>query len=606
LVNKKLLPYYLKLAQGSKFSLESFGECISQIHWRGIYEAIHSDGRIWELRDTISLMSHILPHAEDISARLFGTSNIDTMFSKLLDDWRLEPYDEASELALLDIYVTLLHKIHLEHSRKNDLSAANCLAATQQLAGHIMRNDPESMRSRPFLRYALSQVSLQIYEARHDRLATTPGCMMWVGDPDEFQLEVSIPRPDGPIVSPDFWHIKDVSVNTLAVILNGARELGDYRLEAECLKHLALAVEEPRQHLDDLARLQRDVQHDEEGHLHTLLASNSLLPVTPESWERVLSNFLVFDKLPKESGMEISPTLLWAKAMITSQLVRHSRPDDSWKEETKRLAPYLQVSIIQFVEDRLGLDLTSASALAPTSPLGETNKNIRQVQERYIKQLETKLGINSAVIEREQQAERSLERRLDEVMERARRYNRRGKSRSRGWEEIERRPKTAYAQPPRPAVTTFKKSAVEVEDEDPAWPITLISPQTRGASDDHAVSKGVKGRLYPPIQEKIENSKGQKAPSITWKDQTVDGQKVDVKAQPSETLPSVDKVDEPAGGQSVEPSSDNGTFSLSFSSHTTIAHPKADRRGFQQGRRLRLLIRDKRTLQLNVQKRRFP
>ncbi|KAK0651176.1 hypothetical protein B0T16DRAFT_73808 [Cercophora newfieldiana] len=532
LVNKKLLPYYLKLAQGSKFSLESFTHYIDQIHWRGIYEAILSGGRIWELRDAISLMSHIVGDAEQISASLFGTSNVETMFSKLLDDWRLESYDEATEMALLDIYVTLLHKMHIEYSRKGDSSAVNCLTATKRLANHIMRNDPECMRSRPFLRYALFQVSLRIYEARHDKFVTSPpASMMWAGDPDDFQLEISIPKPGGPIPLPSFWTMKDLPVNTLTVILNGARELGDYRLEADCLKHLALAVEEPQQYLEELTRLQRDIQHDEEGYLHTLLASTTtLVPVTRETWQQVLSSLLVFDKLPNKSGMEISPTLLWIKAMITSWLVEHSRPDDSWKEETKKLAPFLQGPIRRCVED-LGLDLSSVLAPEPApAPEESFDKRVRRVQERYITQLERRL-------ESQLGSDRPNDERIRELEERSRKIEakqrekeaRRNTYYNKKWEEIERRPKrdNASRHPPPPPPRITKTPA---DDADSEWPATLYNPFSNRMRD--------KGNG---------NAERRKPPSITWQEPTEDG-----KTQSKEPLLSVDGGDGQGGNSQAE------------------------------------------------------
>lgn len=348
------------------------------MHWRGIYDGIVANGRIWELSDTIALMTSVFHHTEGIGTSLFSTSNAEVIFSTILDDWRLDAYDETTELALLDMFTTLLLKMyHDDGSDRGHFPAGKrCLQATKELATHIMKNDPESMRSRPFLRYSLAQVSIQIWErqAWRTNLATTSdlsGLFLWQRDCN-FELDIYVPEPGEQIPSPDYWRIQNVPTKALTVIRNAARDLGDYRLEADCLKHLAVVVEDPTQHLRDLGQLQEHVQHDGEGYLKTLLASYLLAPPTHESKQQFLSSLLAVDQLANRCGIEISPNLLWAKAMITARVMDCSPLENSWVVETLRLAPGLSGYIRDFVQHKLQLDV--GGYLAERAMLGDMQR----------------------------------------------------------------------------------------------------------------------------------------------------------------------------------------------------------------------------------------
>jgi hypothetical protein len=113
------------------------------------------------------------------------------------------------------------------------------------------------------------------------------------------------------------FRIQSIAVNELAVALKHAEQLGDYNLQAACLKHLILGAEVPQPYLTQLAHLQISVQHDVEGHFRTLLSSFLICqtPATAESLRQQLKQLESDRRLP-----ELPPALQWAAKVIISKL----------------------------------------------------------------------------------------------------------------------------------------------------------------------------------------------------------------------------------------------------------------------------------------------
>ncbi|GKZ20372.1 hypothetical protein AbraCBS73388_005684 [Aspergillus brasiliensis] len=80
-------------------------------------------------------------------------------FHKLMGDWSLHRYDESTYLAILDILVCLSRSMSSWSitipERQDLLTAQRCLQYAQALATCLKENDPQLVKSRPYLQWLL-------------------------------------------------------------------------------------------------------------------------------------------------------------------------------------------------------------------------------------------------------------------------------------------------------------------------------------------------------------------------------------------------------------------------------------------------------------------
>jgi hypothetical protein len=200
-----------------------------------------------------------------------------TFFGAFLRDWNLEEYDASSYLATLDILVTLCDHLFCDLRSRLDqkyIERANSLAErARRFSTCIRDNNPEYIKSRPYLRWILAEAELERHLARFrydaesvgKRLAGFPGITWW---PSALPIYIPI-KFENP-----GWQASTLQGNSTALLktgLDASRDLGDYRMEANFLRELACRSENPQELLTELGNLQKLTQGDIVGYLETCL-----------------------------------------------------------------------------------------------------------------------------------------------------------------------------------------------------------------------------------------------------------------------------------------------------------------------------------------------
>jgi hypothetical protein len=150
------------------------------------------------------------------------------------------------------------------------------LQHARDLAESIQTNDPELMRSRPFVQWLLVRSLLELDatpEHPHAVHSKEPGGLK-VDQGRGVNLPIYFPSRHGR--KPDWNMVSARSTpaqrDVIEVAIRVADEIGDYRSQATALKLLVLHSQDPKTSMGALAHLQSETQGDRDGYLATCLS----------------------------------------------------------------------------------------------------------------------------------------------------------------------------------------------------------------------------------------------------------------------------------------------------------------------------------------------
>ncbi|KAM7192387.1 hypothetical protein V8F33_008400, partial [Rhypophila sp. PSN 637] len=239
--------------------------------WNQLYHRILGENRIWDLRDL--LVAAVSLFGTQFLTQCLNGKSFSLALDRLLEDWIQPEYDESTNLGLLDLFTSLL--LDRPSSIKDNPKAALLLEHAKTLAESIQVNDTQNMRSRPFIQWIMAKVVSEMGDIpiRPDGLRVEDFSGITIFPGPGVHLPVYIPAE--PWDKPH-WDMYSVRSNhqqrqALQVALQAARFIGDYRLQATCLKILILYSQEPKVLMDSLSSLQFE-QGDTEGFLETCLS----------------------------------------------------------------------------------------------------------------------------------------------------------------------------------------------------------------------------------------------------------------------------------------------------------------------------------------------
>jgi hypothetical protein len=298
--------------------------------WALMYNRLLGEGRIWEVRD---LISACLPAfgARRTWRKLFDVDlHSPDFFKNFLREWKVNDYDTSTYLAILDILVALgqylVSSSDLSSKQDRITTAKRCLEQARDLAARIKENDPEYIKSRPYIQWILVQEELSRklgYEEggtgsrkpalSFQYLQKFPGITMWASS-----LPIYVPaqaeNPGWPVS-----HLPESDNELLHVALRASEELRDYGTQVLCLRELICRSKEPTQLFDKLMHLQRTVQGDIIGYLQTCL-SKYLYATTEESRQALIDDLADFDGRQAMSFKIGDPLMLWLERRVQSAL----------------------------------------------------------------------------------------------------------------------------------------------------------------------------------------------------------------------------------------------------------------------------------------------
>lgn len=313
----------------------------------GLYKSLLSDGRIWDVRDIISASVSAL--GKQHTWRTFIGTDIysSTFFADFLRDWNLEDYDESSYLATLDILVTLgqsfISQLRPRPNQQTIEDAKQVLEHARRFSTCIKDNNPEYIKSRPYLRWILAEAELVRHSVgfRNDAASTQkslrrfPGLTVWLSALPIY-IPISAENPG--------WCASTLQGNSTDLLQTGlkaAQNLGDYRMEAGFLRELACRSEDPTELLVKLGSLQKLTQGDMVGYLQTCL-TKYLLAHDEAQLQALRDELADFeDQLsspPNFARTLENPLMEWCKRMIQSALFRFREQFTVQLEEAQRAA----------------------------------------------------------------------------------------------------------------------------------------------------------------------------------------------------------------------------------------------------------------------------
>ncbi|KAF5012767.1 hypothetical protein FDECE_1187 [Fusarium decemcellulare] len=218
-------------------------------NWRKVYRGLLTQGRVWDVRDLI-LSAYKLFGLEDVEEQFFGSRDV---FDSLLLDWPTTEKDDSTLLALLDIFVSVALDFNIVEA--NPAFVDKCLRSASAIAASIMENFPNNVKSRPFLRFILTQSS--IIARRNKKNSLDFEYLLGFSGASSFPKHIGLPfyipvRRENP-----GWVTSDMpqdSFQSVEMVFNASREIKDYSTEVLCLMELAVRRSNPSGIFDELAR----------------------------------------------------------------------------------------------------------------------------------------------------------------------------------------------------------------------------------------------------------------------------------------------------------------------------------------------------------------
>lgn len=313
----------------------------------GLYKSLLSDGRIWDVRDIISASVSALGQKHTWKTFIGADIYSSAFFADFLRDWNLEEYDESSYLATLDILATLgqsfISQLRPKLNQQAIGNAKQVLELARRFSTCIKDNNPEHVKSRPYLRWILAEAELARHVAGFGNDATStqkslrrfPGLTVWLSALPIY-IPISAENPG--------WCASTIQGNSTDLLhtgLKAAQDLGDYRMEASFLRELACRSEDPTELLAKLGNLQKLTQGDMVGYLQTCL-TKYLLAHDEAQLQALRDELADFEDQmsspPNFARILENPLMEWCKRMIQSALFRFQEQFTVQLEESQRAA----------------------------------------------------------------------------------------------------------------------------------------------------------------------------------------------------------------------------------------------------------------------------
>ncbi|KAJ9136678.1 hypothetical protein NKR23_g9579 [Pleurostoma richardsiae] len=289
--------------------------------WPGMYKVLLLEGRIWDFRDVFVAATTLFGIEETLGVE----GEDDEGWSRIMKDWASDEQDASTNLALLDIMTSIIHSRALSHFKKADLQ--EYFAAGQTLAERITKHQPEAMRSRPFCRWILAKAAEAEFKQINGLTDSFDSFVEHLGDhpgggfcqSGMIKLPVYVPRGSE---NPG-WQVPEQppgAAEPIHAILQVAKGLEDYPTQVSCYSMLILRSRDPGDYFDELARVQKDVQGDNIGHLWSCLA-RYLSCKDPPSEKRLLEELRDTEDWSDPRELR-DARIYWARDFIERALTR--------------------------------------------------------------------------------------------------------------------------------------------------------------------------------------------------------------------------------------------------------------------------------------------
>jgi hypothetical protein len=335
--------------------------------WPELYSDLLMGARVWELCDLLLAMFHYFGIAGTWE-RLFHADEENKgkkpqtihCLERLLKDWTIDEYDEATELAILTIVVEMMYMLDIGSQglyllpKDRNLSLTRCAQQAEQCAADIKEYSPHLTKSRPYLQWILAKEhfdrqqnrSTSYREQRERHFEAVSGLVL-----NKWCLPVYIPvateNPGWPSPDPKFPPSEQ-----LQWALKTSKELLDYKTQAMLLTELICRVEDPRPLFMELDQLQGEDQGDL-VQLYESFTSQYLLAIDDASRQELLQTLQAqnsqFESAPTD---DVCVATRWNGLMVQNALARSVSDNAELIEQNVKLEqsmreglPYTQKAI---------------------------------------------------------------------------------------------------------------------------------------------------------------------------------------------------------------------------------------------------------------------
>ncbi|KAK3298907.1 uncharacterized protein B0H64DRAFT_472116 [Chaetomium fimeti] len=354
-------------------------------NWRQLYHDLVGESCVWDFKDLFYASVSVFGWQEAL-VQFFGTTHFPRALDSIVQDWTRPFYDEASVMGLLDLFSSLILQDH-----GSSMKARNTLLLhhARTMAESAERNDPELMKTKPFVQWLLAKsvVDLENPPERPDGVRMEHFSGLGLNQGGGVHLPIYVPsrhsrKPDWDMF---FSRSTPAQRRVVEVAVRAAEQLGDYNLQAEALKLLILQSQDPKQWMTALAHLQLETQGDKEGYLATCL-SRYLVATDPAEETTLLKDLerhggsgdaLYFEQCENAS-------LTWAWSMVRVLLTTAHGDDGSVATGETEPSPFLAQGfsldgsklppyVAEFARVELGIFVTESMGPLSLADLKSTN-----------------------------------------------------------------------------------------------------------------------------------------------------------------------------------------------------------------------------------------
>ncbi|KAI0853001.1 hypothetical protein F5Y00DRAFT_272547 [Daldinia vernicosa] len=261
------------LAMANRLALyqERLDGLFSSQFYRSLYLILLRHGSIWDLYD-ISVARMTNPNL-DVSQDWIDDPSPRKRIQTLIKDWSsaIKGYDTSTTLALLSILGSYIQDRSTDFDEEDSEFIEYVIDQSTLLAISVMENDPDSMRSRPFVKWMLAKSYSKNTGQLHLQLGclrSSPGTMFHGKGyvlPGYVPLKIENPGWKVDQAAPDIEASVKMAIKTSHI-------LGDYQTEVTAHQLLIIFSANPAQQFEELGNIQKKTQGDILNYAKTLIS----------------------------------------------------------------------------------------------------------------------------------------------------------------------------------------------------------------------------------------------------------------------------------------------------------------------------------------------
>ena len=310
--------------------MDAFFAAVGKPSLSRLHETLLRQGRIWDFHDCV-VLSGTIEDIRDVTRTIFGKDLIPSL-KLMVTQWSesIHGYDASTTLGLLSIMTHIM----LEPVQASEKECIEVLKLCLPLAMSVAENDPDSLKSRPYLRVLLAKsrfaekASRQTISTLSDQLQSVQGVFY---NPDVALLPMYVPSGNEILQWTLTDHPHEVR-DPVKLVLRSVLDLGDMGTEVLTRRELIRLSNSPKDEFDMLCALQLDRQGDLNGYGLSLASKYIVLSTKEAKEELAVSISRLLSRVASTDCWD--PSIEWILNMLLYKL--EGRSPSSIKQMLER------------------------------------------------------------------------------------------------------------------------------------------------------------------------------------------------------------------------------------------------------------------------------